>query len=84
MGSFFLGYVITNIPGGRIAEKLGGKLVYGLGVLLTALLTVASPFAAYWGLGPFLAIRIAEGFTEVLKFIRLCIYTYTEYNINHV
>lgn len=55
----------TNVPGGRMAEKIGGKVVYGLGVFLTALLTVISPFAAYWGLYPFLAVRIAEGFTEV-------------------
>ncbi|XP_014300025.2 sialin-like [Microplitis demolitor] len=68
LGSFFLGYVITNVPGGRMAEKVGGKLVYGLGVFLTALLTVVSPFAAYWGLGPFLAVRIAEGFTEGVTF----------------
>lgn len=69
LGSFFLGYVITNVPGGRMAEKVGGKLVYGLGVFLTAILTVVSPFAAYWGLGPFLAVRIAEGFTEVNNFL---------------
>ncbi|XP_043271950.1 sialin [Venturia canescens] len=68
LGSFFLGYVITNVPGGRVAERVGGKLVYGLGVLLTAIFTVVSPFAAYLGLGPFLAIRIAEGFTEGVTF----------------
>ncbi|OXU21743.1 hypothetical protein TSAR_011588 [Trichomalopsis sarcophagae] len=68
LGAFFLGYVMTNVPGGRVAEKVGGKLVYGLGVFLTAVLTVISPFAAYWGLYPFLIIRIAEGFTEGVTF----------------
>jgi len=65
LGAFFLGYVTTNVPGGRMAEKVGGKLIYGLGVFLTAVLTVISPFAAYWGLIPFLFVRVAEGFTEV-------------------
>lgn len=65
LGAFFLGYVTTNVPGGRMAEKMGGKLIYGLGVFLTAVLTVVSPFAAYWGLVPFLIVRVAEGFTEV-------------------
>lgn len=65
LGAFFLGYVTTNVPGGRMAEKMGGKLIYGLGVFLTAVLTVISPFAAYWGLIPFLVVRVAEGFTEV-------------------
>lgn len=68
LGSFFLGYVITNVPGGRMAELVGGKLVYGLGVFLTAILTVISPFAAYWNLNAFLAVRVAEGFTEVSVF----------------
>lgn len=66
LGAFFLGYVTTNVPGGRMAEKMGGKLIYGLGVFLTAVLTVISPFAAYWGLVPFLVVRVAEGFTEVV------------------
>ncbi|XP_033224376.1 sialin [Belonocnema kinseyi] len=64
LGAFFIGYVTTNVPGGRLAEQIGGKIVFGLGVFLTAVLTVISPFAAYWGLYPFLAVRIAEGFTE--------------------
>ncbi|XP_012274973.1 sialin isoform X2 [Orussus abietinus] len=68
LGAFFIGYVATNVPGGRMAEKVGGKLVCGLGVFLTAVLTVISPFAAYWGLTPFLAVRIAEGFTEGVTF----------------
>lgn len=68
LGAFFLGYVTTNVPGGRMAEKVGGKLIYGLGVFLTAVLTVISPFAAYWGLIPFLVVRIAEGFTEGVTF----------------
>lgn len=68
LGAFFLGYVTTNVPGGRMAEKMGGKLIYGLGVFLTAVLTVVSPFAAYWGLVPFLVVRVAEGFTEVKSY----------------
>ncbi|XP_053993180.1 sialin-like [Hylaeus volcanicus] len=68
LGAFFLGYVITNVPGGRLAEIYGGKLIYGLGVFLTAVLTVISPFAAYVGLVPFLIVRVAEGFTEGVTF----------------
>lgn len=48
-----------------MAEKFGGKLIYGLGVFLTAVLTIISPFAAYWGLVPFAIVRVAEGITEV-------------------
>lgn len=52
-----------------MAERMGGKLIYGLGVFLTAVLTVISPFAAYWGLVPFLVVRVAEGFTEVFQLL---------------
>ncbi|CAK9820525.1 SLC17A5 [Anthophora plagiata] len=68
LGAFFLGYVTTNVPGGRMAEKYGGKLIFGLGVFLTAVLTVISPFAAYAGLIPFLTVRVAEGLTEGVTF----------------
>ncbi|GJQ81761.1 hypothetical protein Trydic_g308 [Trypoxylus dichotomus] len=30
LGSFFYGYVLTQIPGGRFAELFGGKLVFGI------------------------------------------------------
>lgn len=56
-----------------MAEKFGGKLIYGLGVFLTAVLTVISPFAAYIGLVPFVAVRVAEGFTEVI-FLSVSLY----------
>ena len=33
LGSFFYGYVLTQIPGGRLAEVWGGKWLYGIGTL---------------------------------------------------
>ncbi|ROT71001.1 putative sialin [Penaeus vannamei] len=44
-GSFFWGYACTNIPGGRLAEYFGGKRVFGLGIVLSALFTVLTPSA---------------------------------------
>ena len=32
-GMFFYGYVLTQVPGGRLAEKVGGKWLFGGGVL---------------------------------------------------
>ncbi|XP_049873381.1 sialin isoform X2 [Pectinophora gossypiella] len=64
LGSFFYGYVLTQIPGGRIAELFGGKLVYGVGVLLTALFTILSPIAAYVDFKFFIAVRALEGLGE--------------------
>lgn len=65
LGCFFYGYLLTNYIGGRLAERFGGRLVYGLGVTLTAALTVISPYAARHSTSAFVFIRILEGMTEV-------------------
>lgn len=65
LGSFFYGYVLTQVPGGRLAELFGGKLVYGLGVLVTALFTFLSPIAARINFPLFIIVRILEGMGEV-------------------
>ena len=64
LGSFFYGYVLTQVPGGRMAELIGGKLIYGYGVLITALFTLLTPIAAYWNLPFLLLVRVLEGMGE--------------------
>ncbi|XP_055370914.1 sialin [Condylostylus longicornis] len=64
LGSFFYGYVITQVPGGRLAEQMGGKLVYGFGVLITAIFTMLTPMAAYFSLPTLVVVRILEGMGE--------------------
>ena len=60
LGMFFYGYVLTQLPGGRLAEVFGGKWLFGVGVLITAVFTLLTPVAAKAGL-PFLyAVRIIE------------------------
>ncbi|XP_063913962.1 sialin-like [Zophobas morio] len=48
-GYFFWGYIITQIPGGRLSEKLGAKIVVGTGLLAASLLTLLTPVAAHLG-----------------------------------
>merc|ERR1739844_887618 len=64
LGSFFYGYVLTQIPGGFLAEKYGGKWFYGIGTLCTAILTLLTPLAASGGVGWFMALRVLEGLGE--------------------
>jgi len=68
LGSFFYGYVLTQIPGGRIAELYGGKKVYGIGVLVTAVLTLVTPWAARTHLYLLVAVRVLEGLGEGVTF----------------
>ncbi|XP_076371083.1 putative inorganic phosphate cotransporter isoform X2 [Tachypleus tridentatus] len=68
LGFFFFGYVITQLPGGRIAEKVGGKWLFGLGVLCTAILTLLTPLAARLSMISFIAVRVLEGLGEGVTF----------------
>ncbi|KAK8557908.1 hypothetical protein V6N13_008738 [Hibiscus sabdariffa] len=56
--SFFWGYLLTQILGGIWADKIGGKLVLGFGVIWWSIATVLTPIAARVGL-PFLLIMRA-------------------------
>nr|XP_053635790.1 sialin-like [Cherax quadricarinatus] len=68
LASFFYGYTLTNFVGGRMAEYLGGKIVFGTGIFLTAILTLLSPVCARASTTLFIIIRILEGFTEGVTF----------------
>ncbi|XP_034241862.1 sialin-like [Thrips palmi] len=68
LSGFFYGYAVGQLPGGLLAERLGGKLVFGVGTLGTALLTIASPFLARAGGGWFFAVRLLEGLFEGVTF----------------
>jgi MFS family permease len=68
LGSFFYGYVLTQLPGGRLAELWGGKWLYGLGVLVTALFTLLTPWAAKTSVYLLVAVRVMEGLGEGVTF----------------
>ncbi|XP_040563687.1 sialin-like isoform X2 [Lepeophtheirus salmonis] len=68
LGSFFYGYVLTQIPGGYLAEKYGGKWLFGLGTLSTAILTILTPLAASLGITALVVLRIIEGLAEGVTF----------------
>jgi MFS family permease len=51
LGSFFYGYILSQVLGGYIATRIGGKHVFGVGVLMTSILTILTPFAAKSGVG---------------------------------
>lgn len=68
LGSFFYGYLVTQIPGGWMAEKFGGKYMFGYGVLCTAILTLVTPLAARTSVGAFIAVRVLMGIGEGVTF----------------
>lgn len=68
LGSFFYGYVLSQIPGGRLAEIVGGKYVFGLGILFTSLFTFLTPIAARLSLPALVLVRILTGLSEGVTF----------------
>ncbi|XP_025090947.1 sialin-like isoform X2 [Pomacea canaliculata] len=68
LGAFFYGYIVTQLPGGWLAERIGGKRLFGYGVLCTALLTLVTPVAARSGIPMLVAVRVLEGIGEAVTF----------------
>ena len=68
LGAFFYGYVLTQLPGGYLASRFGGKLLLGGGVLCTSLLTLLTPIAARTSFAFLIVVRILEGIGEGVTF----------------
>ena len=68
LGMFFWGYVVSQLPGGRLAELFGGKWLFGSGVLVTAIFTLLTPLAASTSVYLLYTVRIIEGLGEGVCF----------------
>ncbi|XP_022816205.1 vesicular glutamate transporter 1 isoform X1 [Spodoptera litura] len=64
LSSFFYGYLITQLPGGWLAAKIGGNRVFAIGIGATSLLTLFTPPLAHTSTGLLIAVRVVEGFFE--------------------
>ena len=62
--AFFWGYAFTQIPGGWLSSKYGGKAVLFYGVMLWSLGTLIAPWCAALGMGPLLTSRFIVGLGE--------------------
>lgn len=68
LSSFFYGYITTQFIGGYFSQRIGGNLIFGVGIGMTALLTLLTPLAAKMGVGVLIAVRIIEGVFEGVTF----------------
>lgn len=62
--AFFWGYVLTQIPGGYLADLYGGKQVLAGGVIIWSVMTLLTPIAASSSIGLLLLVRALLGFGE--------------------
>lgn len=65
MGSFFYGYIVTQVPAGWLAARFGGKYLFGCGILLTSVMTMFTPAAAHHSFEMLILVRVVEGLGEV-------------------
>ncbi|CAL8075243.1 unnamed protein product [Orchesella dallaii] len=66
LGSFFYGYMLTQLPGGIISQKYGGKWPLGLGIFITAVFALLTPIAARTHVSLLIIARIVQGLGEGL------------------
>nr|XP_006116738.2 vesicular glutamate transporter 1 [Pelodiscus sinensis] len=63
-GSFFWGYIVTQIPGGFIAQKFAANRVFGFAIVATSTLNMLIPSAARVHYGCVIFVRILQGLVE--------------------
>ncbi|CAG0885117.1 unnamed protein product [Cyprideis torosa] len=68
LGSFFWGYITTQLPGGRLGELIGVKRLFGLSLLGASLLTLLTPVAAEWDYKALIVLRVLIGVCEGVTF----------------
>uniref|UniRef100_A0AAF5DBZ2 MFS domain-containing protein n=2 Tax=Strongyloides stercoralis TaxID=6248 RepID=A0AAF5DBZ2_STRER len=64
LGSFFYGYLCSQVVGGMLAQKFGGKIVIGIAVLVSSFLTIFTPSSAQLSLYALIAVRAILGFSQ--------------------
>lgn len=74
LSSFYIGYVLTHIPGGILAQKYGGKWTLSLGILSSAIFTILTPIATiHGGYVALIVCRVLMGLSEGTKFPALSV-----------
>lgn len=68
LSSFFVGYLLTQVAGGWLSGRYGGKIVLGSGVIFWSLFTMLAPVAAAGGLTALLVSRVLMGVGEGITF----------------
>ncbi|KAK0150179.1 Vesicular glutamate transporter 1 [Merluccius polli] len=67
-GSFFWGYIVTQIPGGFICQKFAANRVFGFAIVATSCLNMLIPSAARMHFGCVIIVRICQGLVEGVSY----------------
>lgn len=70
LGSFYLAYMVTQIYGGILSDRIGAKIVLGVGLITWSLFTLVTPLAAAAGFTILILARLGMGLGEGVTFPR--------------
>ncbi|XP_016961976.1 putative inorganic phosphate cotransporter [Drosophila biarmipes] len=74
LASFYIGYIVTHLPGGILADKFGGKWTLSIGIFFTALFTFLTPVCiVYGGADALIVLRVLMGLGEGTTFPALSV-----------
>lgn len=59
MSAFFIGYVITQIPGGTLADRVGVRITLSVGLLISGVATIGMSLINSFGAG--IGLRVVTG-----------------------
>ncbi|XP_027204217.2 sialin-like [Dermatophagoides pteronyssinus] len=68
LASFFYGYVLTQIPAGILSNKIGGKWIFCISLLIAAICSLLSPIAARQSYIWLIILRFIQGLSEGVVF----------------
>jgi ACS family sodium-dependent inorganic phosphate cotransporter len=68
LSSFFVGYLLLQIPAGYLSGRYGGKIILGIAVLWWSVCTFLTPMAATVSLPVLIVARVAMGAGEAATF----------------
>lgn len=64
LGALFYGNIISQIPAGILAELIGGKLIFGLGIFASSIMTLLTPTLAHHSFFSLIVCRTLIGFAQ--------------------
>jgi MFS family permease len=67
LSSYFYGYTVTQVLGGWLSGRYGGKHVMATGTLVSVLATLLTPSAARWNRFVVIALRVVLGAGSVSR-----------------
>ncbi|CAG2177035.1 unnamed protein product, partial [Oppiella nova] len=64
LGSFYYGYIATNINGGQMADRFGVRYLCGFVTLSSAILTCLTPIVSFWSPIALIILRVITGLAQ--------------------